>query len=230
MGSCWPALAAAAGAGSADEAERFFESKVRPLLVERCYKCHSADQSQGRAASSIHARPLLNGGETGAAVVVGKPDESLLVEAVRQQNGLAMPPDGKLNEVQIAALTDWIKAGAIWPGEAAAVRDGGGAGDHSIVPNVAQRRRAGRGARSFGCGPIRWRSATESLVYVWPDQSGHARDVSATKGVRAGGVGLPARFVRESTLLKRPGVRFEHDARDWHRPPTTRWRFTATRR
>ena len=46
-------------------------------------------------------------------------------------------------------------------------------------------------------------------VHVWPDQSGHGRDVSATKGVRAGGVGLPGRFVRESTLLKRPAVRFD---------------------
>ena len=150
----------------------------------------------------------MQGGDTGAAIVVGKPNESLLVEAVRQQNGLAMPPDGKLNEVQFAVLVEWIKAGAIWPGAATAVATAAAGATIPIVPTPPN---DGELSKSLQL----WLRA-DSLalddgepVYVWPDQSGHGRDVSATKGVRAGGVGLPARFVRESSLLKRPGVRFD---------------------
>ena len=49
-------------------------------------------------------------------VALTMPEDSLLLKAVRHQDGLAMPPDGKLNETQIAALATWIKAGAVWPG------------------------------------------------------------------------------------------------------------------
>jgi hypothetical protein len=189
------------------EAEKFFESKVRPLLVERCHKCHAGTMPKGKLRLDSR-EALLQGGETGPAVVAGKPDESLLMKAVRHQDGLAMPPNGKLSEAQISVLAEWIKSGAVWTGPMTAVAAAAAPPLSSIVsapPND------GELAKSLQL----WLRA-DSLtlndgdpVHVWPDQSGHGRDVSATKGVRVGGVGLPARFVRESALLKRPGVRFE---------------------
>ncbi len=189
------------------EAERLFEAKIRPLLVERCHKCHAGTMTKGGLRLDSR-EAFLKGGETGPAIVVGKPDESRLMKAVRHQDGLAMPPDGKLNETQIASLAEWIKSGAVWPGAAAPTATATSAALSSIVATPPN---DGELAASLQL----WLRA-DSLtltdgepVYVWPDQSGHGRDVSATKGVRVGGVGLPARFVRESTLLKRPGVRFE---------------------
>ncbi len=189
------------------EAEKFFESKVRPLLVERCHKCHTGDKSKGGLRLDSR-EALLKGGETGPAVVAGKPDESLLMRAVRHQDGLAMPPNGKLNEAQISALAEWIKSGTVWPGPTTAVATAAIPPLSSIVSTPPN---DGDLAKSLQLW-LRADSLTLSdgdPVHVWPDQSGHGRDVSATKGIRVGGVGLPARFVRESTLLKRPGVRFE---------------------
>ncbi|MBM3968893.1 MAG: DUF1549 domain-containing protein [Planctomycetes bacterium] len=189
------------------EAEKLFESKIRPLLVERCHKCHTGDKPKG--GLRLDSREgLLKGGETGLAIVGGKPDESRLMKAVRHQDGLAMPPDGKLNEAQIATLAEWIKLGAAWPGTTIIAKT-------AVVPPlssiVATLPNDGELAKSLQL----WLRA-DSLtlddgdpVHVWPDQSGHGRDVSATKGVRVGGVGMPAKFVRASALLKRPGVRFD---------------------
>ena len=189
------------------EAEKFFESKVRPLLVERCHKCHAGTMIKGKLRLESR-EALLKGGETGPAVVAGKPDESLLMKAVRHQDGLAMPPNGKLSEAQISVLAEWIKSGAVWPGPMTVAAT---AVVKPLSSIVATPPNDGELAKSLQL----WLRA-DSLtlndgepVHVWPDQSGHGRDVSATKGVRVGGVGLPARFVRESTLFKRPGVRFE---------------------
>ena len=189
------------------EAEKFFESKVRPLLVERCHKCHAGTMTKGKLRLESR-EALLKGGETGPAVVAGKPDESLLMKAVRHQDGLAMPPNGKLNEAQIAALAEWIKSGAVWPGPTNAVATAAAPPLSSIVSTPPN---DGELAKSLQLW-LRADSLTHGdgdPVHVWPDQSGHGRDVSATKGVRVGGVGLPARYVRESTLFKRPSVRFE---------------------
>src|SRR5258708_7848588 len=94
-------LAAVIGCGvaadaAASDAEDHFEKRVRPLFVERCHKCHAGATSKG--GFRLDSREaLLKGGESGPAVVLGRPDESLLLQAVRHQDGLAMPPDGKLN-------------------------------------------------------------------------------------------------------------------------------------
>ena len=95
---------------------RFFESKVRPLLVENCLKCHGPDKQKGGLRVDAIST-LLVGGESGPAVVPGKPDESLLIEAVNYES-FEMPPTGKLKDEQIAVLTEWVKLGAPWPDEA----------------------------------------------------------------------------------------------------------------
>ncbi|MHB1560159.1 MAG: PSD1 and planctomycete cytochrome C domain-containing protein [Isosphaeraceae bacterium] len=100
-------------AGTRSARERFFEQSVRPLLVERCYSCHAgAKHKGGLRLDSIEA--ILHGGDSGPAVVPGKPTDSLLIEAVNYQ-GLEMPPTGKLEPTQIDALARWVALGAPWP-------------------------------------------------------------------------------------------------------------------
>src|SRR5579872_5725841 len=89
---------------------QFFEAKVRPVLVERCFACHSAAAKKQRGGLRLDSRAAaVQGGDTGPAVVPGRPDESLLVKAVRQQDeSLQMPPKGKLPPREIAALEEWV--------------------------------------------------------------------------------------------------------------------------
>ena len=98
--------------------EQFFEQNVRPLLAQNCYSCHSdKKQKGGLRLDSLAA--ILKGGETGPAVVPGKPDESLLVDAINYE-GPEMPPNGKLGPEKVAVLTRWISLGAPWPRDRAA--------------------------------------------------------------------------------------------------------------
>lgn len=93
----------------------FFEGKVRPLLATVCYKCHSAQAKELKGGLRLDSREaVLAGGDSGPAIVPGKPDQSLLLNAVRYQS-LAMPPDGKLTATEIEVLARWIELGAPWP-------------------------------------------------------------------------------------------------------------------
>ena len=186
--------------------EQLFESKVRPLLIERCHKCHAGDETKGglRLDSRTAA---LQGGDTGPAVIPGKPDQSLLLQAVRHESGLQMPPDGKLSPGQIEALDKWIRDGAVWPGSTTPVASADDEPHTIAVPappnsgNLAAALQLWLRADSL-------QLADGESVPVWPDHSGHGRDVSATKGLREGGVGGPANFVLHSHLQGRPAVRF----------------------
>jgi cytochrome c553 len=101
---------------------QFFEAKVRPVLAENCYRCHSAQSEKVKAGLMLDTRDgLLNGGQSGAAIVPGDADRSLLIKAVRYTDPeLHMPPKKKLSDAQIADLTTWIKMGAPDPRTAAA--------------------------------------------------------------------------------------------------------------
>ena len=102
----------------------FFEAKIRPMLVKHCYECHSV----GAAAKKKLKGGLLldsreasrKGGESGPAVVPGKPDESLLVSALKQ-DAFKMPPTGKLDDELIAHFEKWIEMGAPDPRDGIAV-------------------------------------------------------------------------------------------------------------
>jgi Protein of unknown function (DUF1553)/Protein of unknown function (DUF1549)/Planctomycete cytochrome C len=200
-------LCGLAARASASDAGDHFERRVRPLLIERCHKCHAGSKNKGGLRLDSR-EAVLKGGGAGPAMLLGKPDESLLLQAVRHQAGLAMPPDGRLNESEIGALAEWIKSGAVWPGPAARTMDESKSAGRSISPVSPN---DGELAMSLQL----WLRA-DSLalndgdpVYVWPDQSGHGRDMSATKGVRPGGVGLPGRFASRSSVMRRPAVRFD---------------------
>ncbi|QDT66796.1 Planctomycete cytochrome C [Calycomorphotria hydatis] len=103
---------------SATPAElEFFEQKVRPLLANHCYSCHSAEAKKLQAGLYVDSlQGMLQGGDSGEAIVPGDPDGSLLMEAVRFES-YEMPPKGKLADDEIAVLEKWIKIGAPWPKE-----------------------------------------------------------------------------------------------------------------
>ena len=95
--------------------EDFFEKEVRPLLVEKCAECHGDAKNKGGLKLTSRVQ-LLKGGDNGPAAVPGKPDESLVVKAVRYGDELHMPPTGKLTAKQIVVFERWVKEGAVWPG------------------------------------------------------------------------------------------------------------------
>jgi hypothetical protein len=101
---------------STDDAESF-EREIRPLLAENCRGCHGAGKQRGGLRVDS-LRALTEGGASGPAIVPGRPDESLLIEAVRQRGELRMPPGRTLRAEQVDALERWIAAGAPWPAEA----------------------------------------------------------------------------------------------------------------
>jgi cytochrome c553 len=94
---------------------QFFESKIRPVLVDKCYKCHSKDADKVRGGLILDTREgLMHGGNTGPAIEPGNPGKSLLIDAISYKNeDLQMPPKGeKLSDQQIADLTEWVRRGA----------------------------------------------------------------------------------------------------------------------
>ena len=97
----------------------FFEKKVRPLLSERCYKCHSTQSEKLKGGLLLDSLDgMLKGGEDGLVLTPGNPAKSRLIEAVNYGNpDLQMPPKARLADEQIAALTEWVKSGAPWPKE-----------------------------------------------------------------------------------------------------------------
>jgi hypothetical protein len=102
------------------EAVAFFEAKVRPVLIEQCFKCHGPDKHKGSLRLDSRAA-LLAGGDTGPAIVPGNPGKSLLIQAINHANDeLKMPPSKKLAKERIADLTHWVQMGAPWPGGDAA--------------------------------------------------------------------------------------------------------------
>ncbi len=115
-------VAATTEVRAADPKADHFESKVRPVLVEFCVRCHGPEKtSSGLRLDSRQG--LLEGGSTGPAVAPGKPAESHLLKAVRREKGLAaMPPDKPLKPEVIAALEQWIRDGAVWPATSAPIR------------------------------------------------------------------------------------------------------------
>ena len=113
-------IAAASTVGSLAAQTReleFFESKIRPVLVEKCVMCHSAALEQPMAGLRLDSKEgMLTGGASGPVLVAGDPDNSLLVEALTYKDAaLKMPPTGKLPDAVIADFRTWIQQGAADP-------------------------------------------------------------------------------------------------------------------
>ena len=117
-------VAAYSGAIRADERDDFFELKIRPVLAGTCFRCHSGTKSGG--GLRVDSREgLLRGGDSGPALVPLKPEESVLIGAIRRQSDIAaMPPEKEkaLRPEQVADFVTWIKAGAVWPSTSGSVK------------------------------------------------------------------------------------------------------------
>jgi hypothetical protein len=107
---------AAAAELPADQIE-FFEKRIRPVLIESCYKCHSTESGKAKGGLLLDTKTgVLQGGDSGPALVAGRPEDSLLIKAVRYvDKELQMPPEsagGKLAPEKVADLEAWVKMGA----------------------------------------------------------------------------------------------------------------------
>src|SRR5438445_2062422 len=101
----------------------YFEKNIRPVLVERCYRCHSKDAEKVKGGLLLDTREgLLKGGENGVVIVPGDPQKSKLIIAIRYHDEeIRMPPKEPLAERQIAHFVEWVKMGAPDPRTADAV-------------------------------------------------------------------------------------------------------------
>src|SRR5215207_8640852 len=111
--------AVAADPKPSPQAIDFFETKVRPVLAEQCYSCHGPKKQTASLRLDTKAG-LFKGGDGGPVVVPWEPDKSPLVQAVRHQGDLKMPPKAKLPPEAVEALTAWVKLGAPYPDDAVA--------------------------------------------------------------------------------------------------------------
>ena len=202
----WLILPAAFGATTAPIDASFFESRVRPTLIQHCFECHG--QKNTRGGLRVDSREaLLKGGDSGPALIPGKASESLLIQAIQRVDPKrAMPPKATLPAQAIADLVNWVNAGAPWP-------------DYQPVstrktppPSIA----TPLAPNSQPLGPALqiWLKADGTPwkhgqpVHVWEDSSGRGHDLVATAGARADGTGTPGTFVAKSDIAGFPAVRF----------------------
>jgi hypothetical protein len=108
----------AAVARGQDDGATLFETKIRPVLAGTCFKCHGGEKTAHEL--KVNSREaLLKGGKSGAALVAGEPEKSLLLKAIRRDDDAAshMPPDKPLPKEVVADFERWLKLGAPWPEE-----------------------------------------------------------------------------------------------------------------
>ena len=203
-----------------DEELRFFESRIRPLLIANCYGCHSLSAGKSKGGLRVDTREaLLSGGESGPAIVPGDPDSSLLVRAVRYHDAdYEMPPKGRLRDEEIALIEEWVAMGAPDPRREAT-------GDDAPSPGTAHKwtKEDIDEARSthWAYRPVANPPAPEVRDAAWPKG---AIDAFVLEGLESRGL-TPAPDADRRTLLRRasldltglpPGdaelARFEADA------------------
>ena len=200
-----------APAATTPDGVEFFEKKVRPLLSEHCFQCHSAAAPKGiKGGLSLDNREALRGGENGPAVVPGSADGSRLIRAVRwKDDKLQMPPKKALTAEQVAVLEQWVAMGGADPRVAAAAAarrgqrgDDAGAGEEVPAFQPVEARRCRRSRTSPGPNADRrascWRSwrrrgcrraaggpaDADPARHVRPDRP--AADAGGGRGVRRG--------------------------------------------
>ena len=192
-----------------DDREAFFETKIRPVLISRCFECHGqGDVESGLRVDSREA--LLKGGDSGAAIVVGDADGSLLVNAIRHSGELKMPPQSKLSPQEIADFERWIHDGAVWPSfDSVTVRRSSSVVmSPALTPDSAALKPALQVWLQADGQP--WQDGQP--VHLWEDRSGRGHDLVATAGGRTEGTGRPATFVASSSIAGFPAVHFEMDS------------------
>lgn len=176
------------------EQERFFETRVRPVLANACYSCHSDEAKRLRGNLQLDSLAgLLKGGTSGPAVIPGDPDNSELILAIRYDDpDFAMPPKGKLDPAQIADLERWVELGAHWPDDSR--HDSNQAGHK---PGTAIDLEAGRQFWSFRPVVRTTPPTPKDADWVWSPIDSFLRMSMQTAGV------LPIDDASDRTWLRR---------------------------
>ncbi len=164
----------------------FFEKKVRPVFAEACSSCHSSEAKNLRGGLRLDTPGgILRGGDTGPSIVPGKPDESLLLRAVRYRDpDLQMPPKSRLAEATVADLAKWVAMGAPLPAPAEA----------PDAPGLVSGPSLAEGAKHWAFRPVR-------DVPV-PAKAPHPVDAFLVEALDARGL-APAREADPATVLRR---------------------------
>ncbi|MFO0916686.1 MAG: PSD1 and planctomycete cytochrome C domain-containing protein [Planctomycetaceae bacterium] len=171
--------------------EAFFEQHVRPILVNHCLECHG-EKKQEAGLRLDAGKFLTRPGDSGPPVVPGKPDESLLVQAVGYAGDTKMPPKGKLSDAEISALRTWIEQGAAYPG---GTTDSGPELGWSATPEGIQQSRS----THWSYQPIRKPTPPETSLSNWSQQP---LDRFIGQTLEANGL-KPSRPADRRTLLRR---------------------------
>ena len=113
LGIVWCVASSALVAAQARDAARYFDARVAPILTRRCLGCHNEELKNGNI-SFLDRDSLIRGSSRGPAIVPGKPQESVMMDVLRHDGEIQMPPGPKLPAKEIAVLAEWIRRGAIW--------------------------------------------------------------------------------------------------------------------
>ncbi len=177
------------------EAVEFFEKKIRPILVTHCSECHSRESKKRQGGLLLDSHDgWMRGGDSGAVIVPGDPDKSLLILAVRQTDkDLRMPPKQKLTDTQIADLETWVKNGAVDPRKTLV----GQADELSARPKYGMSLEEGRKFWSFQ--PVNDPAVPQVRDTKWPRNS--VDNFVLARMEQAGVIPAPAADAR--TLLRR---------------------------
>lgn len=148
-------------AGVCDEADRirFFEQKIRPVLAEHCYHCHSVSNKR-RGGLLLDSRAgILEGGDSGPAVVPGRPDDGLLLKVLEYDpDQIRMPPKGRLSDRIIQDFRQWIAAGAEWP-------------KSSVPPKGSEKRDLRDGEKHWAFQPVVRPRVPNNGDSAWPQNA-----------------------------------------------------------
>ena len=201
---CWRVIAVCVGLLAWDTAtdcqflladETFFETRVRPILVNRCFECHGRTEPKG--GLRVDSREaLLRGGDSGPAIVAGDAETSLLIRALRHtDDNVQMPPKTPLPKSVVDDIAQWVNEGATWPAFAQTKSK-----RTVSVPSASPRP---PNDPAFGPSIQLWLKSDDrgwqdgQAIHLWEDSSGRGHDLAATAGSRIAGTGAP-RTVRGS--------------------------------
>ena len=147
------ALGSSQGAGLVSaEQTAFFEKKIRPIFINRCYECHSVEKGKAKGNLTLDSREaLLKGGDSGPALIAGQPENSLIIQSVRYKNqDMQMPPKGALPSQEVKWLEEWIQMGAPDPRETVTAK---------TLPSGPRTINLEEGAKHWAFAPIKKLSA-----------------------------------------------------------------------
>ncbi|MFO0868858.1 MAG: PSD1 and planctomycete cytochrome C domain-containing protein [Pirellulales bacterium] len=186
------------GSMSVEEARRLFRRQVLPLLQTRCLSCHGTGGQIEGGLDLRNRGSLLAGGDSGAAIVVGQADQSLLIRAVRRDGDLRMPPKeaDRLEGPQVEILERWVNAGAPWPED-----DGSpGPADGEITVSTTRGLSADWNQRRYAPADVwAYRPLTRPRI---SRPASHPVDALLADGLAAAGL-VPAGRATDTTLLRR---------------------------